>query len=78
MDKGYPYFVVDLSPIDYMNSVGLNFLISIKNKSEQLGGKMAVAHASKKIMDLMEMTKLKPLFYLEPTVPEAIGRLKSE
>ena len=71
MEEGFPHF------IDYMNSVGLNFLISIKNRAEQLGGNMAIAHASEKIMHLMEMTKLKPLFFLEQTIDNAFSKLKS-
>ena len=77
MEEGFPDFVVDLSLIDYMNSVGLNFLISIKNRSESLGGKIAVAHASQKIVHLLEMTKLKPLFHLEANVADAIGSLRN-
>ena len=77
MEEGFPNFIVDLSRIDYMNSVGLNFLISIKNRSEQLGGNVAIAHASEKIMHLMEMTKLKPLFLLEQNIDNAFSRLKS-
>jgi len=77
MEEGFPNFIVDLSRIDYMNSVGLNFLISIKNRAEQLGGNMAIAHASEKIMHLMEMTKLKPLFFLEQTIDNAFSKLKS-
>lgn len=74
-EKGFSKFVVDLSAIDYMNSVGLNLLINLKTKSKDIGGQIAVASASDKIIRLLEITKLKPMFCLTATVDEAIQSL---
>ena len=71
IDKGYTRFVVDLSQIRYMNSVGLNVLIMLRARSQEEGGDIAVANASNMVLDLLEMTKLKPIFRLEPTVEDA-------
>ncbi len=73
IDDGYADFVVDLSQIDYMNSVGLNFLISLRNRSDDKGGQLAVANASSKIIQLLEMTKLRPLFNLTESIDDALA-----
>ena len=75
IDAGFTNFVVDLSKIDYMNSVGLNFLITLKNRTDDKGGHLAVANASNKIIQLLEMTKLRPLFNLTTSVDAALSGL---
>lgn len=75
IEKGFSKFVVDLSAVEYMNSVGLNLLINLKTKSKDFGGQVVVANASKKIIHLLEVTKLKPLFCLTDSVDEAIQSL---
>lgn len=78
IEKGFSKFVVDLSAVEYMNSVGLNLLINLKTKSKDLGGQVAVANASDKIIRLLEVTKLKPMFRLTASVDEAIQSLSDE
>lgn len=68
----FPNFVVDLDGMEVMNSVGLNFLITLRSKSKERGGDMAVVNASGRILKLLEMTKLRSIFKLAPTVEDAI------
>lgn len=72
IEEGFSNFVIDLSKMEYMNSVGLNFLISLKSRSKDSGGTIAVANASEKIKQLLTITKLTDMFYLTDTVEEAI------
>lgn len=72
IEKGLNKFIIDLAHLDFMNSVGLNFMISIMHKSRNSGGNMAVANASDQVLNLLEMTKLRPFFILKPSVDEAI------
>ena len=66
--KGLNKFIIDLSKLDFMNSVGLNFMISIMTKSRNSGGNMAVANAPEQVLNLLEVTKLRPFFILKPSV----------
>ena len=75
IEKGFSKFVVDLSTVEYMNSVGLNLLINLITKSKDIGGRVAVVNASDKIIQLLEVTKLKSLFQLTSSVDEAIQSL---
>lgn len=78
IEQGFANFVVDLGPIEVMNSVGLNFLIMLRGRTGDHGGRIAVANASAKIMQLLEITKLRPLFHVTDSVEEAVRSLKAE
>ena len=74
---GYPNFVVDLSRITYMNSVGINFLIRLKRRAAEYGGQLVVCSASDKVKQLLEITKLRSRFSLTDTLDEAIKSLST-
>lgn len=76
ISSGWNKFVLDLSSMDFMNSVGLNFLIFMLKKSRNSGGQFAVANASEQIVNLLEVTKLKPMFDLESSVDDATKKLE--
>ncbi|MFK7935768.1 MAG: STAS domain-containing protein [Saprospiraceae bacterium] len=69
---GFSKFVIDLSPMDFMNSVGLNFLIAVRSRSQESGGDVAVANPSTKIKQLFEMTKLHNVFNIVNNVDDAV------
>jgi len=75
ISSGWNKFVLDLSSMDFMNSVGLNFLIFMLKKARNSGGRFAVANASEQIVNLLEVTKLKPMFDLETSVDNATKKL---
>ena len=78
ISKGWNKFVIDLSKMDFMNSVGLNFLIFMLKKSKNSGGNFAVANASESIVRLLEVTKLTSFFRLEASVDEAMKSLEED
>ena len=75
IDEGFNKFVVDLEGVPYTNSVGLNFLISLQSRCQDQGGSIVIANVSKKIIQLLEITKLQPLFHLTDSVDEALRLL---
>lgn len=72
IEKGFNKFIVDLSDLSFMNSVGLNFLLSMMKNSEKSGGELAVANANEQIIGLLEITKLKNMFNLKPSLETAL------
>ncbi len=76
ISNGWNKFVLDLSLMDFMNSVGLNFLIFMLKKSRNSGGQLAVANASEQVVSLLEVTKLKSMFDLESSVDDATKKLE--
>ena len=75
IEQGLTNFVVDLSNLDFLNSVGLNFLISVMTKSRKSGGELAVVNASSQVIKLLEITRLKPLFTIKSSVKEALSAI---
>lgn len=76
MSKGCNEFIVDLSELDFMNSVGLNFLISMMTSSKEIGAYFAVANANEQVINLLEITKLRNMFTLTKSVEEALQHLE--
>ncbi len=72
------WLILNLDAAPFMNSMGLNFLIKLQNICKNHGGKMVITNASAKIIELLEITRLKPLFLLAGSVDEAEKLLKQK
>lgn len=73
IDTGDRQFIIDLSLMDWMNSSGLGILINAHSLIHQAGGRLKIAAASEKIMNLFTITKLVSKFSLYKTVDEALA-----
>jgi anti-sigma B factor antagonist len=74
--SGQNKFVLDLSGLKYMNSSGLNVLVNTLTKARNAGGEVSVCNLSKKVSELLVITKLDSIFHILPTLDEAIKNLK--
>lgn len=68
--------VVDLEEVKFINSSGLGMLIGGLTTLRNSGGEMKLARASKKIEDLLKMTKLNSVFDIHVSVNEAVAAFK--
>ncbi|MBL7829912.1 MAG: STAS domain-containing protein [Saprospiraceae bacterium] len=64
IENGQINFVIDLSKVPFINSAGLNCLLSIQHKTQKAGGQFALSGVSSQVVKLLEITKLKPFFRL--------------
>lgn len=71
------YFVIDLAQLDYINSVGLSFLIAVLTKSRNAGGETVIVNVSSKIDALLTMTKLQSIFAVGKSVDEGIALIQA-
>lgn len=71
-------FVVDLSPMNFMNSSGLTFLISILTRARSAGGEVAIANLSENIKKILLITRLNSVFSTYNSVAEALEALQPE
>lgn len=62
LEAGNHKFIIDLSDLKYMNSSGLNVLIQLLTKTRTNGGDSVICNVSKKVNDLLIITKLNTLF----------------
>ena len=67
--------IVDLTKVDYINSVGLSFLIKVLTLSRNNGGDVYVVNVSEKIQNLLILTRLKSFFSIFNSKEDAIRAL---
>jgi anti-sigma B factor antagonist len=77
-ENGQNKFILELSEMKYMNSTGLNVLINILTKSRKNGGDLIICGVSKKVQELLLVTKLNSVFTVTETTEEAIAKLTEE
>lgn len=71
-------FVVDLDQMDFMNSTGLTFLISILTRSRNAGGDVAIANLSENIKKILLVTRLNSAFSVYENVEDALSFFEKE
>ncbi|HVA99092.1 MAG TPA: STAS domain-containing protein [Bacteroidia bacterium] len=71
-------FILDLSELKYVNSSGLNVLIHILTRARKSGGDVAIAGVSKKVNELLLITKLNTIFNISDSIANAITLLKNQ
>ena len=57
-----------------MNSSGLNVMINVLTKSRKAGGEVAIANVTKKIKELLIITKLNSFFNVSESIDEAFAK----
>ncbi len=77
LDEEHNKVVLDLSSVDYINSNGLNNLISILTKTRTRGGDVVLCNINEKIEKLLLITKLNTVFTTAESVEEAVALLNS-
>ncbi|MDF2448126.1 MAG: anti-anti-sigma factor [Bacteroidota bacterium] len=75
LDAGNHKLIIDLSDLKYMNSSGLNVLIQLLTKTRTIGGDSVICNVSKKVNDLLIITKLNTLFKVAGNKEEALKML---
>jgi len=71
IEKGNIHVILHLKELDYINSTGLNFIISSFTKMRNEGGELVISSVSQKVEDLLVITKLNTIFTAFKTLSEA-------
>jgi anti-sigma B factor antagonist len=67
--------LLDMSQLQYMNSTGLNILISVLTRTRKGGGEVLISGMSTGVKQLFTVTKLDTVFTIKGSVDEAIASL---
>ena len=78
IDKGANQFVIDLAQLNLMNSIGLNFLLSLFSKTRKTGGALILANVSQRIQRILDITRLSNVFNIQPTIKHAVDSLSMD
>jgi stage II sporulation protein AA (anti-sigma F factor antagonist) len=58
IESGANLVVIDMSGVPYADSMGIEALVSVYQKTQELGGGMRVLNPSPKVVQLFDLTKL--------------------
>ena len=67
--------LLDMSQLQYMNSTGLNILISVLTRTRKGGGEVLISGMSTRVRQLFIVTKLDTVFTIKNSVEEALATL---
>ncbi len=73
INKNNAEFVVNLSQIQFINSTGLRFLISLLIETRNMGGDMSLIHVPEQVKKLLIMTKLQSIFTVFDTLDKVMA-----
>lgn len=77
IEKGVRYLVIDFSGMSYINSSGLNVLITLLTKMRNLGGELYICQIPEIIEKLLLTSKLKSIFKIEKSLEDSIQKIKA-
>lgn len=78
IEEGKKHFVADLSSLNFINSIGLSFLLSVLTKTRNAGGDLHVSNIQDQVAKLFIVTKLKSLFVFFESNRAAIDAFKTK
>lgn len=76
-DAGRQRFVLDLSRLEYVGSLGLRALLVLSSRLRPSGGVVALAAASARVEQVLDVTRLNAILRRYPTVDDAIDAVRS-
>lgn len=77
MEGGATQWIINLQQMSFLNSTGLNFLISLLTRSRTIGGEVVVVGISEKIQQVLVLTRLQTMFVVCADVEAALNFLLS-
>ena len=78
IESGRTEFIFNLRKLNYINSTGLNFIISMFTKARNAGGELVICEVSEKVQDLLVITKLNTIFTSFETLEEAKNNFEAK
>lgn len=78
IELGYSNFIVDLSNLEFINSTGLNFLLTLLTKGRKHDGEVVLCSLNEILEKLIVTTKLNSFFTITEDRTAALDHLASE
>jgi anti-sigma B factor antagonist len=77
LSKGNSQFLVNLADVNYIDSSGIGELMSAYTSVRNQGGEVKLLHLTKKVHDLLQITKLYTVFDIRDDEAHAIAAFAS-
>lgn len=66
-----PQLIMDFSEVPFMDSSGLGALVGVYVSAQRAGRNIAFVGMNTQVVTLLEMTRIRPMFRIYPTLQEA-------
>ena len=73
LQQGQKHVLVNLAKVSYMDSAGLGELVQAYSTVAKQGGKLKLVSPTKRLQDLLVITKLATVFELHDSEPDAVA-----
>ncbi len=73
LEQGHKNLLIDLGKVDYVDSSGIGELVSCYTTTKNQGGQLKLLNLTKKIQDLLSITKLLTVFETFESESEALA-----
>jgi len=77
LSKGQKKILLNLGGVNYIDSIGVGELISALTSVRNQGGELKLLHLTKKVRDVLQITKLYTVFHVLNDETEAIASFNS-
>ena len=77
LNQGRRKLVLNLAGVTYVDSAGLGQLVQVQTKASGAGAKMKVASPGARVLTLLRVAKLLPLFDIHDSEAAAIASMQS-
>lgn len=71
VEAGYTRLILNLADVDYIDSVGLSTLVSSYTSARKQGGNVKLLHLTKRVHDLLQITRLCTIFEIYDSLEAA-------
>lgn len=78
LEAGQRNFILDLAQVTYVDSTGIGTLIEAHFLAERKGGCVRLLHLTKKIHDVLQITRLSSVFGIYDDLQKAVESFKDE
>jgi len=68
---GHTRIILDLAEVNYIDSAGLATLVWVYTSARKQGGDVKLLHLTKRVRDLLQITRLSTVFELHDTLESA-------
>jgi anti-sigma B factor antagonist len=76
LQQGYRKLLLDMGSVSYVDSAGLGQLVQVYATTSHLGGSLKLLHLTKRLKDLLVLTKLLTVFETYDSEASAIASFK--
>ena len=74
--RGRVHLVLDLTKVDFIDSTGLSVLLNALRRVTRRGGQLVLVCSNPTVLRLFEITRLDTTFDIQPTLDDALSRMK--